>query len=126
MPCHLISPAGWPPIRLHRALVVVGRDPDCDARLDLPQVSRWHCCLSAAAGEVWVRDLGSTNGTWIDGRRVSSGRVRIGDVVAIAHLRSRVEEVGAEPAGWAGRPRTPDGGRTTIGDPPDTALHNES
>ena len=93
MPCHLVAPAGWPPIRLDRALVVVGRHPDCDARLDSPRVSRWHCCLTEVDGEVWVRDLGSTNGTWIDGRRANSGRLRPGDVLAIAHHRYRVEEV---------------------------------
>ena len=93
MPCHLVASAGWPPIRLDRVLVVVGRHQDCDARLDSPRVSRWHCCLTEVDGEVWVRDLGSTNGTWIEGRRVSSGRVRIGDVLAIAHLRYRVEKV---------------------------------
>jgi predicted component of type VI protein secretion system len=126
MPCRLVASAGWPPIRLNRALVVVGRHPDCDARLDSLRVSRWHCCLTDVDGEVWVRDLGSTNGTWIDGRRVSSGRLRIGDVLAIAHLRYRVEEVRAELAGWADRPSTPDDGRISSGDPPGTALFDES
>jgi pSer/pThr/pTyr-binding forkhead associated (FHA) protein len=39
-----------------------------------------------------VRDLGSTNGIWINGRRVISGRLRPGDVLAIAHIRYRLEE----------------------------------
>jgi predicted component of type VI protein secretion system len=125
MPCRLVASAGWPPIRLDRALVVVGRHPDCDARLDSPRVSRWHCCLTEVDGEVWVRDLGSTNGTWIDGRRASSGRLRRGDVLAIAHHRYRVEEVRAEPASWADRPGTPDDGRISLGDTPGTALIDE-
>jgi predicted component of type VI protein secretion system len=125
MPCRLVASAGWPPIRLDRALVVVGRHPDCDARLDSPRVSRWHCCLTEVDGEVWVRDLGSTNGTWIDGRRVSSGRLRTGDVLAIAHHRYRVEEVRAEHASWADRPGTPDDGLLSLGDPPGTALIDE-
>jgi pSer/pThr/pTyr-binding forkhead associated (FHA) protein len=94
MPFHLVASAGWPPIRSDRVLVVVGRDPNCDFRLFSRDVSRWHCCITEVDGEVWARDLGSTNGTWIDGRRVSSGRLGIGDVVAIAHVRYRVEEVG--------------------------------
>jgi pSer/pThr/pTyr-binding forkhead associated (FHA) protein len=97
MPCHLIASAGRPPISLKRVLVVVGRHPDCDALLDSPRVSRWHCCMTEVDGEVWVRDLGSTNGTWIGGRRISSGRLRIGDVLAIANLRFRVEEDREEP-----------------------------
>jgi pSer/pThr/pTyr-binding forkhead associated (FHA) protein len=90
---HLIALAGCTPIRLDRALVVVGRHPDCDARLDSPRVSRWHCCLAEIDGEVWVRDLGSTNGTWIAGRRISFGRLQPGDELVIANVRYRVEEV---------------------------------
>ena len=125
MPCRLVASAGWPPICLDRVLLVVGRHPDCDARLNSPRVSRWHCCLTEVDGEVWVRDLGSTNGTWIDGQRVSSGRLRIGDVLAIAHLRYRVEEVRAEPASRAERSSTPDDGRISLGDPPATALYDQ-
>ena len=126
MPCHLIASAGGSPIRLDRVLVVVGRHRNCDARLASDRVSRWHCCLTEVDGEVWVRDLGSTNGTWIDGRRASSGRVRPGDVLAIAHLRYRVEEVSAELVSWADRPSTPDDGRISLGDSPGTGLYGES
>jgi pSer/pThr/pTyr-binding forkhead associated (FHA) protein len=101
---------------LNRVLVVVGRHRDCDARLDSPRVSRWHCCLTEVDGEVWVRDLGSTNGTWIDGRRVGCERLQIGEVLAIAHVRFRVEEVRAEPAGRAERAGTPDAGHVASGD----------
>jgi pSer/pThr/pTyr-binding forkhead associated (FHA) protein len=125
MPCRLIASAGSPPIRLNRALVVVGRHQDCDAQLASSRVSRWHCCLTEVDGEVWVRDLGSTNGTWIDGRRISFGRLWIGEVLAIAHLRYRVEEVRAEPANRADRTGTPDDGLVSI-DPPGTALLEES
>jgi pSer/pThr/pTyr-binding forkhead associated (FHA) protein len=125
MPRHLVASSGRPPICLDRALVVVGRHPDCDARLDSLRVSRWHCCLTEVDGEVWVRDLGSTNGTWVDGRRVSSGRLRNGDVLAIAHLRYRVEGVPAEPASRADRPSTPDDGLLSLADPLGTALIDE-
>src|SRR5262249_44815466 len=111
--------------RLNRALVVVGRHPDCDARLNSPRVSRWHCCLTEVDGEVWVRDLGSTNGTWIDGRGASSGRLRNCGVLAVAHLRHRVEEVRAEPASSAVRPSTPDDDLLSLADPPGTALIEE-
>jgi pSer/pThr/pTyr-binding forkhead associated (FHA) protein len=103
---------------LDRVLVVVGRHPDCDAQLLSPRVSRWHCCLTEVDGEVWVRDLGSTNGTWIDGRRISSGRLRAGDVLAIAHHRFRVEEVPAESGNRGDRPNTCEDGRVSLGDPP--------
>ena len=125
MPRHLVASSGRPPIHLDRALVVVGRHPDCDARLDSLRVSRWHCCLTEVDGEVWVRDLGSTNGTWIDGRRASSGRLRIGDVLAIAHLRYRVEEVRAERLTMGDHPIAPDDGGISLDDQPGTALLDE-
>jgi hypothetical protein len=54
--------------------------------------------LTEDAGEVVVRDLVSTNGTWINGRRVERGRLKPGDEVAIAHIRYRMEEApAAEP-----------------------------
>jgi pSer/pThr/pTyr-binding forkhead associated (FHA) protein len=111
---------------LDRVLVVVGRHPDCDARLVSTRVSRWHCCMTEIEGEVWVRDLGSTNGTWIDGRRVSSGRLRAGDVLAIAHLRYRVEEVQAELTSHADGLITPDDGLISHNDLQETAPHEES
>ena len=82
--------------------------------------------MTEIEGEVWVRDLGSTNGTWIEGRRVSSGRLRTGDVLAIAHLRYRVEEVRAERTSRADLPITPDDGCFSHNDPPATARHEES
>jgi pSer/pThr/pTyr-binding forkhead associated (FHA) protein len=126
MPCQLVASSGWPPIRVDRTLIVVGRHPDCDAHLDSPRVSRWHCCLTEVDGEVWVRDLGSTNGTWIHGRGVRSGRLRLGDVLAIAHVRYRVEEVPAETAIRAEHPDAHGDDLLTLSNPPGTAQFPES
>ena len=121
----LVALDGGPDIPTGRGPIVVGRHSHCDVCLRSIRVSRRHCCLAEVDGEVWVRDLGSTNGTWIDGRRASSGRLRPGDVLAIAHHRYRVEEVRAEPANGADRPSTPDDVRISLGDPPGTALFDE-
>jgi pSer/pThr/pTyr-binding forkhead associated (FHA) protein len=79
-------------IPLGSSPLVVGRHPGCDAWLRSRRVSRRHCCLVRAGGEVFVRDLGSTNGTWINGHRVNEGRLRPGDELAVAGLRFRVED----------------------------------
>jgi pSer/pThr/pTyr-binding forkhead associated (FHA) protein len=71
--------------------VVIGRDPGCDVRLDSPRVSRYHCCVAGAGGEVVVRDLGSTNGLRINGQRVQWGRLKPGDTLAVAQVEFRVE-----------------------------------
>jgi len=78
-------------IVLDRAMVVVGRHPACDARLDSLRVSRHHCCMMQEAGEIIVRDLGSTNGIRINGQRVEMGRLRPGDELSIAHIRFRFD-----------------------------------
>jgi hypothetical protein len=92
-------------ITLDRTMVVVGRHPACDTRLDSLRVSRHHCCMTQENGEVVVRDLGSTNGIRINGQRVEIGRLRPGDELSIAHIRYRLEngqaheQTLAEPAG---------------------------
>lgn len=79
-------------ILIDRAVMVVGRHPQCDARLDSIRVSRRHCCMTADQGEVVVRDLGSTNGIRINGERVEVGRLRPGDELSIAHIRYRLDD----------------------------------
>ena len=91
MPVRLVPLDEGPDIMLDRAMVVVGRHPSCDTRLDSLRVSRQHCCMSQEKGEVTVRDLGSTNGIRINGQRVERGRLRHGDELSIAHIRFRLE-----------------------------------
>jgi len=91
MPARLVALDEGPDIILDRAMVVVGRHPSCDTRLDSLRVSRHHCCMTHENGDVMVRDLGSTNGIRINGQRVEIGRVRPGDELSIAHIRYRLE-----------------------------------
>ena len=72
-------------------MVVVGRHPQCDARLDSLRISRHHCCMTQDKNDVVVRDLGSTNGIRINGQRVEVGRLRPGDELSIAHIRYRFD-----------------------------------
>jgi predicted component of type VI protein secretion system len=81
-----------PDIILDQAMVVVGRHPACDTRLDSLRVSRHHCCLTLEGGIVVVRDLGSTNGIRINGKQVEVGRLNPGDELSIAHLRYRFDD----------------------------------
>jgi hypothetical protein len=108
MPSRLVALDEGPDITLDRTMVVVGRHPACDTRLDSLRVSRHHCCMTQENGEVFVRDLGSTNGIRINGQRVEIGRLRPGDELSIAHIRYRLEngqaheQTVAEPAGMLG------------------------
>src|SRR6516164_9136212 len=91
MTARLVALDEGPDIMLDRAMVVVGRHPACDARLDSLRVSRHHCCMMQESGEVVVRDLGSTNGIRINGQRVEFGRLHPGDELSIAHIRYRLD-----------------------------------
>jgi hypothetical protein len=114
MPSRLVALDEGPDIMLDRTMVVVGRHPACDTRLDSLRVSRHHCCMTQENGEVVVRDLGSTNGIRINGQRVEIGRLRPGDELSIAHIRYRLEngqaheKTIAEPAGLAAFGPRPD------------------
>ena len=112
----LVALNGADDILLSGLLTIAGRHPACDARLDSSRVSRRHCCLAYADPEVAVRDLGSVNGTWVNGRRVEGGVLRSGDVLGIAHLRFRL----VLPVHYAcGPPRAPEpdpAARTRPGD----------
>jgi predicted component of type VI protein secretion system len=85
-----------PDIMVDRPMVVVGRHPQCDARIDSIRVSRHHCCMTVAQGDLIVRDLGSTNGIRINGQKTQEGRLRPGDELSIAHIRYRMD-VGSNP-----------------------------
>lgn len=105
----LVAVDEGPDIVLDRQMIVVGRHPACDIRLDVLRVSRHHCCLIHQAGVVVVKDLGSTNGTRINGLKVEVGRLEDGDELSIAHIRYRFASgpllrrfSRPAPPGWAG------------------------
>jgi pSer/pThr/pTyr-binding forkhead associated (FHA) protein len=63
---------GGDPIPLKKTEMVVGRRPSCDIRLDFENISGKHCVLRMING-VWnIRDLGSTNGTTVNGARIAT------------------------------------------------------
>ncbi len=58
--------------------VIVGRDETCDIRIVAKSVSREHCAIEHQDGELVLRDLGSTGGTFVQGDRVETVRVQDG------------------------------------------------
>jgi len=91
MPVRLVSLDGHADISIDHLVVVVGRHRWCHVQINSPRVSRRHCCLALDRDGVLVRDLGSTNGTRINGRRVEEGVLRPGDELSIAHCRYQLE-----------------------------------
>jgi hypothetical protein len=105
-------------IPLDHAMIVVGRHPQCDARLDSLRVSRHHCCMTPDHGELIVRDLGSTNGIRINGQRVETGRLKPGDELSIAHIRYRLDGGQGHDRTIADLPRERESARSEKGDAP--------
>ena len=70
---------------------IVGRDPACDLVLVDPRVSRRHLEIVPENGIVRFRDVGSSNGTKLNGVRVERGELGLGDVLAIGDSELCVE-----------------------------------
>lgn len=100
MPARLVplNPGAAPAIPVERPVVLIGRHEECDIRLDLPAISRRHCCLALAYDRLLIRDLGSRHGVLVNGRRVDEARLSFGDEVAIGPVLYRLEDPDAAPA----------------------------
>ena len=68
----------------------IGRAPASDFIVDAGMVSRVHCRVSAGATELEVADLDSTNGTYVNGQRVSRALLKDGDQLGIGRVRFRI------------------------------------
>lgn len=72
---------------LDEAEVTIGRDPACGIFLNDRTVSRQHAHLTLRDGQATVEDLGSLNGTWVDGAIVSSGVLHDGSSLQIGTFK---------------------------------------
>src|SRR5438876_9627202 len=81
---------GGPPFDVVKDLIVVGRKEDCDLRLDHKSVSKMHCVLVKTDGLLLLRDLGSTNGTRVNGTRVRRAALLPNDKLSVAKFHFKV------------------------------------
>ena len=114
MRARLVPADGGSPIDLEKDLTLFGRDEDADVRLDHKSVSKLHCVIVKTDGLLLLRDLGSTNGTRVNGQRVRRAALLPNDQIAIANLKFQVKfgnELAAEHAALekdaAGAPQVP-------------------
>ncbi len=85
-----ISSAGFGRTFPVAGATVVGRDADCQIRLDQPGLSRHHARLTPTGEGVLVEDMGSTNGTLINEARIMRGVAHHGDEIGFDMLRFRL------------------------------------
>src|SRR5512135_1051292 len=85
-------------LKLSHGITTVGRHDGCQLRIKASQVSRRHCELFEKGGVLLVRDLGSSNGTYVNGKRIQEQRVLgPGDEIMIGQVKLRVATVGQTP-----------------------------
>ena len=82
---------------LPSSVTVIGRRQDCDLCVPMMVVSRRHCELNMDQGQLRVRDLGSRNGTFLNGERIEEALVNPGDIVQIGPV-SFVAQIDGVPA----------------------------
>ena len=70
----------------------MGHGPECRIRPQSPWVSRQHCLLQVSADHVRLRDLGSSNGTLLNGQRISEERtLQDGDLIEIGPVVLKIQ-----------------------------------
>lgn len=77
---------------------LLGREGDCDIQLGFAGVSRKHLRLQTVMGDTFAEDLGSRNGTYVNGRLASKCALNDGDVLQLGQIELRFEK---EPANEA-------------------------
>jgi uncharacterized RDD family membrane protein YckC len=82
-------------ILLPRSLLSIGRDPSNDLVLPDAMVSRRHAVIEFRGSQFYIRDCNSSNGSLVNGDRVSERNLRDGDLVAIGTARLLFREEGA-------------------------------
>jgi pSer/pThr/pTyr-binding forkhead associated (FHA) protein len=82
----LETPDGVHPIPLETTLLTLGRGLNNDIVLEDTRVSRHHAQLRYRTRHFWITDLGSTNGTFVNGEAVSDIALRSGDVISLGGL----------------------------------------
>lgn len=83
---HVSAKGRVEPRTLSKGEHVLGRQPGCAMRVPSSEVSRQHCVFTVSDGGVRVRDLDSSNGTWVNAERVTETRLVGGDLVAVGPL----------------------------------------
>jgi pSer/pThr/pTyr-binding forkhead associated (FHA) protein len=75
---------------------LIGRDPSCQLRPASEVVSKRHCAVLVRDGKIWVRDFGSTNGTFVNGQQIAEEvEVKDGDHLKVGPLEFTLKVEGA-------------------------------
>jgi pSer/pThr/pTyr-binding forkhead associated (FHA) protein len=88
----LATPTGTHVIPLESTQLTIGRGLNNDIILEDTRVSRHHAQLRYRSRRFWIADLGSTNGTFVNGEPVEEQAIRDGDVISLGGLELTFKE----------------------------------
>src|SRR5690606_5458656 len=91
-----------------KEMTVIGRTPECDISLPAAHLSRRHAQLQVLDGFLYVKDLGSANGTYLNGKPITEARVKRGDELRFDALSFGVLGPADELAQTTVRSRSPE------------------
>ena len=89
MRAQLVPLEGGAPVEIVKDMTIVGRGQECDVRVEHKSVSKIHCVIVKTDGLLLVRDLGSTNGTRVNGTRIRRGMLLPNDKLSVANFHFR-------------------------------------
>ncbi len=119
---HVSTDGSQNEVSISREVSLIGRQTDCQIRIPTSDVSRHHAELKVGEGRPVVRDLGSSNGTYVNGKRIEQAELGAGDVITFGStifvicIDGIPDEVDSEealedgtilPTGTAAAPATP-------------------
>ena len=85
--------------------MLIGRSRRCDLTVRSTQVSRRHCRFQKSSAGFFLRDLGSQNGTWVDGVRVDTAYLQIGERFVVGDVIFQINRDGSLENQGVGNPR---------------------
>ena len=98
-------------LKLADGVTSIGRHDDCLIRIKSAQVSRRHCEVFEVSDKLTIRDLGSSNGTFVNGKKVSGQlALKPGDELTVGAVTLRVAKLGQplQPASPVSKPKAAD------------------
>jgi hypothetical protein len=89
----LSGPLAGQKLAIPHGKLLIGREVDCHLRPDSALISRHHCVLLLDDYTLRIRDLGSTNGTFVNNHRIGSGETILlhGDNVTVGELSCQID-----------------------------------